>query len=116
VYNQDKEERHACKEEDSQEEDSKEDRQEEDSEEDRKEEEVSPRVAGFSLLSSWCTSSARTGDRTTDDLRRKGQLLLRGQAGSSRFQSAIGVKAQVASFFSRSQALRSMPKLTETLR
>ena len=72
VYNQDKEERHACKEEDSQEEDSKEDRQEEDSEEDRKEEEVSPRVAGFSLLSSWCTSSARTGDRTTDDLRRKG--------------------------------------------
>jgi hypothetical protein len=72
VYNQDKEERHACKEESREEEDNKETRQEEDSEEDRKEEEVSPRVAGFSLLSSWCPSSARTGDRTTDDLWREG--------------------------------------------
>jgi hypothetical protein len=72
VYNQDKEERHACKEESRQEEDSEEDRQEEDSQEDRKEEEVSPRVAGFSLLSSWCPSSVRAGDRNTGDLRREG--------------------------------------------
>jgi hypothetical protein len=73
VYNQIKEERHACKEEeDSEEEDSEETRQEEDSEEGRKEEEVSPRVAGFSLLSSWYSSSARAGDRNTGDLRREG--------------------------------------------
>jgi len=71
VYNQIKEERHACKEEDSEEEDSEETRQEEDSEEDRKEEEVSPRVAGFSLLSSWYPSSARAGDRNTGDLWRE---------------------------------------------
>jgi hypothetical protein len=68
VYNQVKEERH--EEEDSEEKDSKETRQEEDRQEGCKEEEVSPRVAGFSLLSSWCVSSARAGDRTTDDLRR----------------------------------------------
>jgi hypothetical protein len=74
VYNQIKEERHAnSKEEDSEEEDSEETRQEEDSKEGRKEEEeVSPRVAGFSLLSSWYSSSARAGDRNTDDLRREG--------------------------------------------
>jgi hypothetical protein len=39
------------------------------SEEGWKEEEVSSARRGFSLLSSWCVSSARAGDRTTDDLR-----------------------------------------------
>jgi hypothetical protein len=69
VYNQIKEERHACKKEDRKEEGSEEARQEEGREEEgSKEEEVSPRVAGFSLLSSWFSSSARAGDRTTDDL------------------------------------------------
>jgi hypothetical protein len=67
VYNQVKEERH--EEEDSEEEGRQETRQEEGREEDCKEEEVSPRVAGFSLLSSWCVSSASAGNRTTDDLR-----------------------------------------------
>ncbi|HLE61342.1 MAG TPA: hypothetical protein VI700_07380 [Thermoanaerobaculaceae bacterium] len=71
MYNQIKEERHACKEKDREEEDSKETRQEEDRKEGCKEEEVSPRVAGFSLLSSWYPSSARAGDRNTGDLWRE---------------------------------------------
>src|SRR5512136_1059056 len=93
VYNQDKEERHACKEESREEEDNKEARQEEDSEEEgSKEEEVARASRVFLCCPAGVLRRRVRVTATPTTSGEKGSFPLRGKAGS-RFPSAIGVKA-----------------------